>query len=283
MSLGKTVKHIRKTKNIKLKHICGNTIDMGNYWRFEEGRISVSADTFYQIIHNLNISLDEFAFYHSNYQPDKLQQLGKQMISAYQVLDKKKLEEIASLALNEYNQTQQIKYQHLYFVSTIYIDSINKQTINPNHTEPLKDYLMNCEQWGYYEVSLFNNILFIFGDLDIILALYKRMDKSFLRSTPLHRTPNEESLLATNIMTMCLHERAFSKAMEINSHIQALEVGERSMFARTLQLWSKGLINKVVLNKDEGLDQIITSLKIMETLEMTSTLKMFERWKSRLI
>src|SRR5690625_1241774 len=100
MSLGRTVKLIRKTKNIKLKHICANTIDMGNYWRFEEGHISVSAETFYQIIHNLNVSLDEFAFYHSNYKPDKQQQLGKKMISAYQVLDKNTLEEIAILALN---------------------------------------------------------------------------------------------------------------------------------------------------------------------------------------
>lgn len=57
MSLGKTIRKIRKMKNIKLKNICGNVIEMGNYWRFEQGQISVSADTFYQIIRNLNISL----------------------------------------------------------------------------------------------------------------------------------------------------------------------------------------------------------------------------------
>ena len=283
MSLGKTVKHIRKTKNIKLKHICGNTIDMGNYWRFEEDRISVSAETFYQIIHNLNVSLDEFAFYHNNFKPDKLNQWGKKLIKAFQQMDTDELEKISNLSLTEYNETLRIKYLHFYYLARIYINSINNEAISSEWISPIIDYLMDCEQWSYYEVTLFNNVLYWFGDLNIVLTLYKRMNHSLLRSKPLHRTPNEEALLATNIITMCLKEQSFSKAMEINAYIQALKVEERSMFARTLQLWSKGLINKVVLNKDEGLDQINTSLKIMETLEMTSTLKMFERWKSRLL
>lgn len=283
MSLGKTIKQIRKMKNIKLKHVCGNVIEMGNYWRFEQGQISVSADTFYQIVSNLNISFEEFSFYHENLAESKLNQWGKQMISAFQVLDANKLEQISSLALDEFNKTQQIKYQHLYFLAMIYIDSINKDVIDPLPISQLKEYLMNCEHWGYYEVSLFNNVLFCFGDIDTIFVLYKRMNQSYLRSKPLHKTPNAEIMLATNIISMCIKEKAYSKAQEINTLIQSQEIGERSMFARTLLLWCNGLINKIVLNKDEGLEQIEVSLKIMETLKMESTLKMFERWKNRLL
>lgn len=283
MSLGKTIKQIRKMKNIKLKHVCGNVIEMGNYWRFEQGQISVSADTFYQIVSNLNISFEEFSFYHENFAQSKLDQWGKQMISAFQVLDANKLEQISSLALDEFNKIQQIKYQHLYFLAMIYIDSINKENIDPFPISQLKEYLMNCEHWGYYEVSLFNNVLFCFGDIDTIFVLYKRMNQSYLRSKPLHKTPNAEIMLATNIISMCIKEKAYSKAQEINTLIQSQEIGERSMFARTLLLWCNGLINKIVLNKDEGLEQIEVSLKIMETLKMESTLKMFERWKSRLL
>lgn len=283
MSLGKTIKQIRKMKNIKLKHVCGNVIEMGNYWRFEQGQISVSADTFYQIVSNLNISFEEFSFYHENFAQSKLDQWGKKMISAFQVLDKAKLDQIANLALNEFNKTQQIKFQHLYFLAMIYIDSINKENIDPFPISQLKEYLMNCEHWGYYEVSLFNNVLFCFGDIDTIFVLYKRMNQSYLRSKPLHKTPNAEIMLATNIISMCIKEKAYSKAQEINTLIQSQEIGERSMFARTLLLWCNGLINKIVLNKDEGLEQIEVSLKIMETLKMESTLKMFERWKNRLL
>lgn len=283
MSLGETIKQIRKMKNIKLKYVCGNVIEKGNYWRFEQGQISVSADTFYQIIHNLNVSFEEFEFYHDNFGPDKLTQWGKQMISAFQLLDADKLEQISSLALDEFNKTQQIKYQHLYLLATIYIDSINKEDINPLAISNLKEYLMNCKHWGYYEVSLFNNVLFCFGDVDAILTLYKRMNQSYLRSKLLHKTPNAEIMLATNIMSMCLKEKAYSKAVEINSFIQSQKIEERSMFARTLLLWCDGLINKIVLNKEIGLEQVEMSLKIMETLKMESTLKMFERWKSRLL
>ena len=283
MSLGKTIKRIRKMKNIKLKYVCGNVIEMGNYWRFEQGQISVSADTFYQIISNLNISFEEFSLYHNDFAPDKLTEWGKQMISAFQKMDTAKLKEISYLASNEFTKNQEIRYQHLYYLALIYIDSINNEAINPLWVNQIKEYLMNCEHWEYYEVSLFNNVLFWFGDIDAVLNLYKRMNQSYLRSKSLHKTPNEEIMLATNIISMCIKEKAYFKAEEINNFIQSQEIGERSMFARTLLLWCEGLINKVVLNRDEGLYQIEMSLKIMETLEMNSTLKMFERWKKSLL
>lgn len=283
MSLGETVRRIRKMKRIKLKYICGNEIDNGNYWRFEQGKSSISADTFYQIIQNLNVSMEEFSLYHNNFAPDKLSQWGKQMIKAFQVLDHEQLEMIAKLTLDEFNKTQQIKYQHLYYLSMIYLCSIKKEPFDPTWISQLKDYLMNCEQWGYYEVSLFNNSLFCLGDLDTILTLYKRMYKSYLRSKSIHKTPNEEIMLATNIIAMCLMQKSYSKAQEINSLIQSQEIEERSMFARTLLLWCDGLINKIVYKKDEGLEQINMTINIMETLRMDSSAKMFKRWKERLL
>lgn len=283
MSLGKTIRKIRKMKNIKLKNICGNVIEMGNYWRFEQGQISVSADTFYQIIRNLNISLEEFEFYHSNFTHDKLDQLGKDMIQAFQSLDKEQLNLISEKALIEYKKTQQIKYQHLYYLASIYLEFLNKDSINPISVDHLKKYLTDCEHWGYYEVSLFNNILFCFGDLDIVLVLYKRMNQSYLRSESLHKTPNEEIILATNIICLCLANRANSKAQEINHLIQAKNLGERSMYARTLKLWCDGLVNKIVLNKEEGTKQIEASLDIMKSLKMESSYKMFDRWTKELL
>ncbi len=283
MSLGETVRRIRKMKRIKLKYICGNEIDNGNYWRFEQGKSSISADTFYQIIQNLNVSMEEFSLYHNNFAPDKLSQWGKQMIKAFQVLDHEQLEMIEKLTLDEFNKTQQIKYQHLYYLSMIYLCSIKKEPFDPTWISQLKDYLMNCEQWGYYEVSLFNNSLFCLGDLDTILTLYKRMYKSYLRSKSIHKTPNEEIMLATNIIAMCLMQKSYSKAQEINNLIQSQEIEERSMFARTLLLWCDGLINKIVYKKDEGLEQINMTINIMETLRMDSSAKMFKRWKERLL
>jgi len=283
MSLGQTVKHIRKTKNIKLKHICGNTIDMGNYWRFEEGRISVSAETFYQIVNNLNVAFDEFAFYHNNNKPDKLEEWGHRMIEAFQSKDIEELKLITKKTKAEFKGTQQIKYQHLYYLAKIYLELINKSKIDPTWITELKQYLTECEEWGYYEVTLFNNILFYFSDLDTILVLYKRMNQSHLRSKRLHRIPNEEIIVAINIICLCIIDKAYSSAKEINQYIQAKVVGERSMFARTLLLWCDGLVSKIILNKDDGFKKIESSLEIMKTLNMHSSFNMFERWTNQLL
>ncbi|GAA4078458.1 hypothetical protein [Amphibacillus indicireducens] len=282
MTLGKTIKRIRKMKNIKLKNICGNVIEMGNYWRFEQGQISVSADTFYQIINNLNITFEEFEFYHNDFKINTLDRLGKKMIQAFQSMNEDLLKEISEKSKLEYNKTQQIKYKHLHYLSNIYIDLINNQSIDPKSISEIKEYLTNCEQWGYYEVSLFNNILFCFGDLDTILILYKRMNQSYLRAKSLHKTPNAEIMLATNLITLCLEKKSYSKAQEINQFIQEKKIGERSMFARTLLLWCDGIINKIVFNNEDGLKKIQTSLQIMDTLNMESNLKMFNRWTKEL-
>src|SRR5699024_181538 len=133
-----------------------------------------------------------FSLYHNDFAPDKLTEWGKQMISAFQKMDTAKLKEISYLASNEFKKNQEIRYQHLYYLALIYIDSINNEAINPLWVNQIKEYLMNCEHWGYYEVSLFNNVLFWFGDIDAVLNLYKRMNQSYLRSKSLHKTPNEE-------------------------------------------------------------------------------------------
>lgn len=65
--------------------------------------------------------------------------------------------------------------------------------------------------------------------------------------------------------------------------IQIKDIDERSMFARTLLLWCDGLVNKVVFRKDEGLEQIKTSLEIMKSLDMETTLNMFDRWTNQLL
>ena len=270
-------------KNIKLKYVCGNVIEMGNYWRFEQGQISVSADTFYQIIHNLNISFEEFTFYHNGFKHDKLDDWGKTMIHAFQTKNKDQLDLISINAKTEFNNTQQIRYLHLHYLANIYKELINKNTIDPTWISQLKQYLTDCDQWGYYKVTLFNNILFCFSDLDTILVLYKRMNQSYLRSKGLHKIPNEEIMLAINIICLCIIEKSYSSANEINQMIQIKDIDERSMFARTLLLWCDGLVNKVVFRKDEGLEQIKTSLEIMKALDMETTLNMFDRWTNQLL
>ena len=187
---------------------------------------------------------------------------GKTMIHAFQTKNKDQLDLISINAKTEFNNTQQIRYLHLHYLANIYKELINKNTIDPTWISQLKQYLTDCDQWGYYEVTLFNNILFCFSDLDTILVLYKRMNQSYLRSKGLHKIPNEEIMLAINIICLCIIEKSYSSANEINQMIQIKDIDERSMFARTLLLWCDGLVNKVVFRKDEGIEQIKQAWKL---------------------
>ncbi|WP_067841696.1 Rgg family transcriptional regulator [Amphibacillus sediminis] len=283
MSLGATIAKIRKMKKIKIRHICGDMIDPGNYWRFEKGQISVSADTFYQILNNLNISYEEFHYLHNESEQDFYTIWGRELIRYYGTKDLDGLKEVSSKALNEYQLTNQIKYHHLHLLTEIYLAAVTQKKITKRLILPIKNYLIQCEEWGYYEVSLFSNTLFAFGDLSTILTLYKKAYRTFSKTQKLHKTTHEETLLSVNVICLCLEHQALTEAKEINQMIQSQKTDERAMFSRTVLLWCDGLVDKLVNRNEQGLDKIESSFTIMETLSMTHMLKMFKDWTQRLL
>ena len=64
---GKIFKILRESKNFSLREASEGTISMAQLSRFERGLSSVSIDSFFQCLDNINVLLDEFQAIYNNY------------------------------------------------------------------------------------------------------------------------------------------------------------------------------------------------------------------------
>ena len=69
---GETIKKIRKSKNMTLKEVAGDSLSLSQLSRFENGKSMIPVNLFYEILDNLNTTSEEFAFI---YQPEKNQKI----------------------------------------------------------------------------------------------------------------------------------------------------------------------------------------------------------------
>lgn len=280
MNIGNTIKQIRKSKNIKIKDICTNSINHGNYWRIENEETIPSTETFLYILEGLNIDFDEFMFF-SNITLSKYSFFIEHVKQAFNSRDIDRLVELKKDCYNNYKQTQNLKIYHVYLLIDLYISRINVENYNEQTVIKLKNYLYNCSNWTYYEVKLLNNCLFIF-DLDTCLIFFEKAFNRFIYFSDIQKTGNEEIILSQNIIALCLiNDRkvdAHSIYKRINKHKHLI----KSMYSKVIMLWIEGMIDFLCFNKATGKEKVDQALNIFENLDMVNDYKLHQSWANTL-
>ncbi|MCY7185295.1 helix-turn-helix domain-containing protein, partial [Streptococcus gallolyticus] len=59
-NLGKSFKMLRESKGLSQKEIAGDIISIAQLSRFERGISSINAETLYNCLENMNVSVEEF-------------------------------------------------------------------------------------------------------------------------------------------------------------------------------------------------------------------------------
>ena len=67
MKTGEIIKYIRLSKKLKSKNIYNGILSRPAVSRFERGLSDTTTEKFFNILDNLNISLEEFHFIYNNY------------------------------------------------------------------------------------------------------------------------------------------------------------------------------------------------------------------------
>lgn len=96
------------------------------------------------------------------------------------------------------NQINQLHYSALCELTSNYISDIppDKESL-----DILKKYLLECEEWTYYELVLFTNSLDFFPE-ELIIILYERTKKKLEKYNLLRKYNNEVFSLLSNILVI---------------------------------------------------------------------------------
>lgn len=147
---------------------------------FETRHTLLSSEILLRYLDRMNIKLPEFMFYLQNNKITLKEATAKNFVEIlYKNSTPKKIEEFRNQLLSLFKQTN----DEYYFILLIQFNMLlakEKNVLNLEVFEKeiryIRDRLFRIETWGYFELTTFNNLMFIFPT-DTIKLLFKNSEE----------------------------------------------------------------------------------------------------------
>lgn len=210
MYVGKVIRDIRINKNIPSNKVYKSILSRPAIAKFEKGLSDTTVEKFFKILNVLNITLEEFEVIYKN-AGNKDILYTRKYIEAYYKKNVAALKQIAFDAKKEYLETGNEKFRHYQALVLLLIEELNGTNECREELDVIQNYLMNCNNWGYYEVTLFTNTLSFYSN-ELIDLVYSRAMNTLLILKNLKRYRNEVALMLFNILEIKIVSKKVSSA-----------------------------------------------------------------------
>lgn len=269
--IGPTLKNIRKNKNIPIKVICDGVMDPGNYWRLENGQIETSFSTILKLLERMNTSLEEFAE-ELNLDDNLYQSHQTDLIHFFKNKDIANLKCLKRNIENDLENNHSLKLAHLNLLTDLYIAKIDDTWDAENSKSVLKHYLANCRNWNVYELSLLNNVLFIY-ELEASFSFYKIAVEKFSKKQ------NEKIIpLTLNFMALCIQQRDKQKVQYLLSVLDTIELDEKSTYEYMTCKWGVAIAQYYLLGDPHYLLEAEKIVDLFSFIGMEDTFSLYRSW-----
>lgn len=235
-SLGKTLRKIRKGKNISLDSIADEHLSKSQISRFERGESEISCIRLLNLLNKLKVSAEEFFALHNSQYNDKetFESLVIFIRKQYTMKNFNNIKNLLSpksiFPINSFEKTM-IK-------SIIYsFDSLIKPT--KNELLELTDYLFKLENWGYYEIILLGNCIRTI-EYSTLFLLTKEMLENLIYLTSNSTNKKLVTQLSINCLIISIDNNFFNDSTYLISKIKQLLNNELNYYEQTVFLYAKG-------------------------------------------
>ncbi|CAM5218811.1 hypothetical protein UACE39S_02267 [Ureibacillus acetophenoni] len=198
MVVGVVIREIRQKKKIHSNFLYKDLLSRPAIAKFERGDSDTSVEKFLKMLDRLNITLEEFEIVYKN-EENKDLIFTRSYIEAFYLRNVDLLIELANKAEHEYKLFANVKFLHYKSLILLLVDELRGTQEFYKEVHVLQEYLMKCESWGYYEITLFANSL-SFYSIELIDLVYKRAKCTLLIYQKLTRYRNEVGLMLFNIL-----------------------------------------------------------------------------------
>lgn len=166
-----------------------------------------------------------------------------------------------------YKTTNKINHLHYSALADLTISYILKEKNNIESLKILKDHLLDCNEWTYYELVLFTNSLDFFPE-ELILLLYRRAKKKLEKFILLRKYSNEVFSLLSNILVVFISKNDKDKCNYFYTELKR-NVSEMNnkMYEKTMIIFFNELI-KGINTKQLNYKNIETIISLFTWLEM---------------
>lgn len=182
MSYGATIRIIRKRKGITLQVLASGVCSVSFLSKFERGESDISLDLMTRLLENLMIPFEEFLFIHRDYSLEPVQHFFKQADALYLNRDVAGLQRLKNEQLEKWQAYEIVTYLNNALLLEVYEsivgETLQSEAIQKSNVQALSDYLFEVEEWGYYELSLYNGTMLLLEPEMVILLSKTAYTKS---------------------------------------------------------------------------------------------------------
>lgn len=273
-NIGSLFNELRKSKRIPVNTVTGDHLSRSQYHRFVKNESDISLSKFIFILEKINIQFEEFMFLLPQKHNDLRTSMQK-IINCFQQQSPESLLLLENEFVSFFQDTYQIKYQHLYLICRALRKRLTKKKLDNDDVSVIEDYLLNVDTWTHYELTLFNNIFFIFNP-DKVLLLSKTAAKKTKVFSEYFPNIQECVLLYSNIIIYFLEREKVSYVSEIIQNLNYFKVEENHLYEKLLiKFWL--LIDTYLLSKEqENLVELDKLTKFLIYLDSGNLAKMLE-------
>lgn len=276
--LGKTLRKIRKSKQVSINSIADEHLSKSQISRFERGESEISCIRLINILDKLHITLDEFLILHDSDNKKKVSfaQLVHYIRKEYSQQNvnniKSLLNDSTTHHLNSFEQTM---------VKSIIFTLDENVSPSESDLEDLTDYLFKVENWGYYEIILLANCIRTI-QYNTAFLLTKEMLKNYIYSTLNKTNKRLVTQLAINCLIVSIDKKIFQNCTFLIEEIRKLLKNELNYYEQTVFLYATGYFEFEMKNQS-GVEKMQQALKVFGILGEDTIKSQYQKHYNKLI
>ncbi|MBO0474099.1 hypothetical protein IGL98_000014 [Enterococcus sp. DIV0840] len=239
IDLGKTIDFIRKGKNISIKLLTSGVISRSQYHRIINNQSEISAVTFFKLLEQLNVSIEEFMFIGNSFKEDEFKRLFKNVKKAFLEKDTEKLENLKLYSLNLYKKSLIEKYKHIYLIIDLLVNRLNLNNDYRKQNE-IQYYLLNLNFFTHYDLVLYINTYFSFSR-EINELMINNIFNSANKYKNLKQYESELVKILVNMIIIEIEEKDILKVHKYAQILVNLNISDELLLEQVLQNFFIGL------------------------------------------
>jgi len=266
---GAVFKDIRESRNIKLKDLAGSEkeISIAQLSKFENGKSDITLQKLYPLLEQLGITLQEFEYAANGYKLNRLHTLFDKISKLYNENNQRGLERLLEIEKGKVCDGGGIRKEINALIIKGALKEIDRDVVFTDGEKAfLLDYLNSIEEWGYYELRLYNITM---GILD--LSTIEDLTSDIVKRASVYRGVglNEELVktIVLNTVMATVSKKDFKKAIYFKNILSDLMKDETDIFTRALLSFVTGEMEFYQGEEKSGKVKMQNAIKIFEMVE----------------
>ena len=279
---GEAFRYFRKLNGYSL-YAATDFISKSQLSRFERGENEISLSTFFKLLSNINVSIENFCNYLEHYKRSELDDFLVNLSPNFYSLNTKGLEEIK----NEQQKLFEKSGEKTHKINTIMVQGLLNQidcnyVVSRDDLNLVYDYLFQKERWEFYEITLIGNLYHLF-EIDYIY----RVGKEILERTHYYEKIGKNRNLVVsaclNFWFCCLENSHLIYADYFEMELKKLLKDDTKIFEKSTFKFVEGYKIYLTESKESGIKQMNNVIKYFEFIESKSIALYFQKRLNELV